>query len=280
MKIFNVKKEIIENKKVSSNCYRMTFESKEIACRVKPGQFLHIKCSDTYDPLLRRPISVHSIENNVIGILYKVIGRGTGLLSKKTSGDTIDVIGPLGNGFDYQLVSNCQLPILVGGGIGIAPLYFLAQRLVERGSNITVLIGADTKYNILCVDELKKLDCKVKVSTDDGSAGISGTVVDLLKNELIPANSKFKIQNAKFKIFTCGPVPMLKQVNQLASKYNVSSQVSLERQMACGVGACMGCSIKIRNPKSEIRKNKMFDYKQVCKDGPVFDIKEIAWEEM
>ncbi|MFH1904995.1 MAG: dihydroorotate dehydrogenase electron transfer subunit [bacterium] len=274
MKIFNVKKEIIENKKVSSHCYKMTFESKEIACRVKPGQFLHIKCSDTYDPLLRRPISVHSIENNIIGILYKVIGRGTGLLSKKTSGEPIDVIGPLGNGFDYQLISNCQLPILVGGGIGIAPLYFLAQRLVERGSNITVLIGASNKCNIFCIDELKKLGCKVKVSTDDGSAGISGTVVDLLKKELVPLNSKFKIQNSKFKIFTCGPVPMLKQVNQLVCKYNVSSQVSLERQMACGIGACMGCTIKIQNSKFKIQ-----NYKQVCKDGPVFDIKEIAWEE-
>jgi len=273
MKIFNVKKEIIENKKVSSNCYRMTFESKEIACRVKPGQFLHIKCSDTHDPLLRRPISVHSIENNIVGILYKVVGKGTLLLSKKTSGDPIDVIGPLGNGFDYQLVSNCQLPILVGGGIGIAPLYFLAQRLVERGSNVTVLIGADTKCNILCIDELKKLDCKVKVSTDDGSFGLRGTVIELLKKEISSTNSKLKL-------FVCGPVPMLKQVNQLVSKYNVSSQVSLERQMACGVGACMGCTIKSRKQKAESRKNRMFDYKRVCKDGPVFDIKEVVWEDI
>ena len=101
MKIFNVKKEIIENKKVSENCYRMTFESREIACQARPGQFLHIRCSDTHDPLLRRPISIHSVENNIIGIFYKVVGRGTELLSKKTSGDPIDVIGPLGNGFDY-----------------------------------------------------------------------------------------------------------------------------------------------------------------------------------
>ncbi len=279
MKIFNVKKEIIENKKVSADCYKMTFESKEIACRVKPGQFLHIKCSDTYDPLLRRPISIHSIKNNVIGILYKVVGRGTGLLSKKTSGDPIDVIGPLGNGFDYQLLANCQLPILVGGGIGIAPLYFLAQRLTEQCSNITVLIGASNKCNILCIDEFKKLDCKVKVSTDDGSDGINGTVVDLLKKELVPENSKLKTQNLKLKIFTCGPVPMLRQVHQLVSKYNVSSQVSLERQMACGIGACMGCTIKTQNHPESLR-DKTQNYKQVCKDGPVFDIKEIVWEDI
>lgn len=266
MKIFNVKKKIIENKKVATDCYRMTFASKEIAEQARPGQFLHIRCTESYDPLLRRPISVHSIENNIIGILYKVIGRGTGLLSKKTSGDPIDVIGPLGNGFDYQLVSNCQLPILVGGGIGVAPLYFLAQRLVKQCSDVTVLIGADTKHNILCADKLKKLGCRVKVSTDDGSAGINGTVVDLLKKELV-------LENPKLKVFACGPVSMLKQVNQLVSKYNVSCQISLERQMACGIGACMGCTIKIR-------KDKLFDYKQVCKDGPVFDIKEVVWEDI
>ena len=208
------------------------------------------------------------VENNIVGILYKVIGRGTGLLSKKTSGDPIDVIGPLGNGFDYQLVSNCQLPILVGGGIGIAPLYFLAQRLVKQCSNVTVLIGADTKCNIFCIDEFKKLGCKVKTSTDDGSYGLHGTVVDLLKNELVPLNSKLKV-------FTCGPVAMLKHVNQLVCKYNVSCQVSLERQMACGVGACMGCTIKTQNSKLKTQ-----NYKQVCKDGTVFDIKEIVWEEM
>ncbi len=271
-KNFSVKKEIIENTKVSSDCYRMTFESKEIAGQARPGQFLHIRCTESYDPLLRRPISVYSIENNIIEILYKVIGRGTGLLSKKTSGDTIDVLGPLGSGFDYQLVSNCQLPILVGGGIGIAPLYFLAQRLVEQCSNVTVLIGADTKRSILCIDELEKLDCKVKVSTDDGSFGLHGTVVDLLRKEL----------NSKLKVFVCGPVPMLKQVNQLVSKYNVSSQVSLERQMACGVGACMGCAIKTQKLKLKRQnsKGKTQNYKRVCKDGPVFDIKEIVWEEM
>ena len=264
MKIFNVKEKIIENKKVSADCYRMTFESKEIAEQARPGQFLHIRCAESYDPFLRRPISIHSIENNIIGTLYKVIGRGTRLLSKNTSGDPIDVIGPLGNGFNYQLVSNCQLPILVGGGVGIAPLYFLAQRLAERYSDITVLIGADTKCNILCINELKKLDCRVKISTDNGSYGLHGPVVDLLKNELVSINSKLKI-------FACGPVPMLKRVNQLVSKYNVSSQVSLERQMACGVGACMGCTIKIRKNKS---------YKRVCKDGPVFDIKEVVWEDI
>jgi len=268
MKIFNVKKEIIENKKISADCYRMTFESKEIACQAKPGQFLHIKCSDAYDPLLRRPISIHSVENNIIGIFYKVVGRGTELLSKKTSGDPIDVIGPLGNGFDYQLVSNCQLPILVGGGIGIAPLCFLAQKLVERHSNITVLIGADTKRNILCADEFKKLGCKVEVSTDDGSAGINGTVVDLLKKELISVNSKLKV-------FACGPVPMLKHVNKLISVYNVPSQVSLERQMACGIGACMGCTIKTQNLKLKTQ-----NYKRVCRDGPVFDVKEIVWDDL
>ena len=280
MKIFNVKEEIIENKKVSSNCYRMTFESKETACQAKPGQFLHIRCSDNYDPLLRRPISIHSIKNSVIAVLYKVVGNGTNLLSKKISGEFLDVMGSLGNGFDYQLVSSCQLPILVGGGIGVAPLYFLAQKLVKQRSNVTVLIGANTKCSILCIDEFKKLDCKVKISTDNGSYGLHGTVVDLLKKELISENSKFKIQNSKLKIFACGPIPMLKHINQLVSKYNVSSQVSLERQMACGIGACMGCTVKIRNPKSEIRNNKVFDYKRVCKDGPVFDIKEIVWEDM
>ncbi|MCK5595314.1 dihydroorotate dehydrogenase electron transfer subunit [bacterium] len=263
MKIFSVKKEIIENKKISAGCYRITFESRKIACMAKPGQFLHIKCSDTYDPLLRRPISIHSVENNVIEILYKVVGRGTGLLSEKSCGDSIDVMGPLGNGFDYQSLVTCHLsPILVGGGIGIAPLYFLARKLVEKYSNVTVLIGADAKHNILCVDKLKKLGCRVKVSTNDGSTGINGTVVNLLKKELSP-------ENVKLKIFACGPIPMLKQINRLVSVYNVSSQVSLEKRMACGIGACMGCIIKVKN-----------GYKRVCKDGPVFDIKEVIWEDL
>ena len=275
MKIFNVKKEIIENKKISSDCYKMTFASKEIAEQAKPGQFLHIRCTESYDPLLRRPISIRSLKGNVVGILYKVVGNGTNLLSKRVSGEFLDVIGPLGNGFDYQLVSNCQLPILVGGGIGVAPLYFLAQILVKQCSNVTVLIGADTKCNILCSNEFKKLGCRVEVSTDDGSYGLHGTVVELLKEKAPSISSKYEIRNTKYEIFACGSVPMLKHVNQLVCKYNVSSQVSLERQMACGIGACMGCTIKIKNSKLKIQ-----NYKRVCKDGPVFDIKEIVWEEM
>lgn len=264
MKIFNVGKEIIENKKISSDYYRMTFESKEIAEQAKPGQFLHVKCSDNYDPLLRRPIGIHVVKNNIIAIFYKVVGEGTKLLSQKKVGEELDVLGPLGNGF--EIFVGLKLAILIAGGMGVAPLLYLAEALRLKGTETLVLIGARTKKLIFFKKEFASLGCKVKISTEDGTQGFKGLGTDLFKNLLSDLPYIALKEKKKSSVYACGPPEMLKEVAEISQQNNLFSQASLEEQMACGVGACLGCPVKIRG-----------GYKMVCKDGPVFNLKDIEF---
>ncbi|MDD5423421.1 MAG: dihydroorotate dehydrogenase electron transfer subunit, partial [Candidatus Omnitrophica bacterium] len=176
------------------------------------------------------------------------------------AGEYLNVIGPLGNGFD---ICGTKPAILVAGGVGAAPLLALAEKLRAQNIEVNVLIGASKKSHVLCEREFKKLGCKVSVSTDDGSAGRKGFVTDLLSILLTTYNLSLTT------IYACGPNAMLKEVARIAGKRGVPCQVSLEERMACGVGVCLGCPVKIKNSK--------FVYKMVCKDGPIFDAKEIAW---
>lgn len=221
----------------------------------KPGQFLEIKISDGYEPLLRRPFSIHRRRGKDIEIIYRIAGRGTEILSQRKVGEYLNVIGPLGNGFS---ILDSQPSILVAGGMGVAPLVFLAEKLAK--SKTLVLLGAKTKRQILCEKEFRDLGCEVKVATDDGSRGFKGKVTDLLKHLLPTLSSQLST------IYACGPKLMLKEIALISKQYNIPAQVSLEEHMACGIGACLGCVVKTKD-----------GFKRVCKEGPVFNADEIVW---
>ncbi|MFH0838688.1 MAG: dihydroorotate dehydrogenase electron transfer subunit [Candidatus Omnitrophota bacterium] len=249
------------NRYLGNVYYLMSLASRSIAVSAKPGQFIHIRCSQNNVPLIRRPFSIHSVmsQKGTFEILYEVKGTGTGILSGKKPGDTVDVIGPLGNGFDIKKAKEKSPPLLVGGGMGIAPLLFLAQALARHDA--TVLIGAKTTKQILCEKDFKDVCRFVNIATDDKSAGFGGYVSDLLKKEIFPLKSRPSV------IYACGPHALLKKVAKLAKQYKIECQVSLETFFTCGVGACLGCAVKT-----------IYGYRLACKDGPIFNAEEVLWE--
>jgi dihydroorotate dehydrogenase electron transfer subunit len=257
MKQLEVK--ISENKKIASGFYRMRLESPYLAKHSEPGQFIEIRCSDDGETLLRRPLGVHRVLPGGIEVLYEVIGKGTGILSAKKKGEIIDVIGPIGKAFEFDAAKRPAL--IVAGGMGVAPLLCLAEKMAKKKMKPYVMIGARTAAHILCEKEFKKLGCFVMVSTEDGSKGHKGYVTDIMRHLLIVLRCRAS------GIYACGPHPMLKAVSHIADSSGLPCQVSMEEHMACGVGVCLGCPVKVTGG----------GYKMVCKDGPVFDAKEIAW---
>jgi dihydroorotate dehydrogenase electron transfer subunit len=244
---------IIRNKKVGQQYYKMSLHAPDIARQAKPGQFVSVKLGNSVDPLLRRPLGIHDAYGSTIELLYAVVGKGTKILSQKKADDQLDIIGPLGNGFDVSAARQA-LPILVAGGMGVAPLYFLAKKLKHKDP--LVLVGARNKDELVCVKEFKALGFDVRVSTDDGSMGEKGYVTDLLKS----------IDCCRSIIYACGPRPMLREISGITYQTKLSAQVSLEEHMSCGFGACLGCVVKTSG-----------GYKRVCKEGPVFDARAIIW---
>ncbi len=253
--------EIISNKVVGEGYYRMALRSRRLVKEALPGQFVHIRVGSGYEPLLRRPISIHSLDDKeTFSILYEVVGSGTEELARKKAANTIDVIGPAGNGFEFY--EGKKRLILVGGGIGVAPLLFAAQEGLRRRMDITMLIGAKDRDRLLCVADFKTLGCAVETSTDDGSAGRQGYVTDLLEEAMVGGGA------GPASIFACGPKPMMRRAAVTAGLYEVPCQVSLEESMACGIGMCLGCAVMT-----------IEGYKRVCADGPVFAAREIAWDD-
>ncbi len=272
MSVFKKRVKIISNGKVKGRYFSCLVQDKNISSAARPGQFINVKVADDLEPLLRRPFGVHKANGRDIEVLYEVLGKGTEILSQRKPGDYLDVIGPLGEGFS---VSGERLAVIVAGGMGIAPLLFLAQTLINRKPKTTslkplVLIGAKTKTQILCEEEFRKLGCDVKIATDDGSRGFKGKVTELL-NKILP----LAISHKPLAIYACGPRPMLKEVSRISLKYNIPAQVSLEDHMACGIGACLGCVVKVRSKEPGAGSSQ---YKRVCKEGPVFNAGEIIWE--
>jgi dihydroorotate dehydrogenase electron transfer subunit len=268
-----LKVKISENVKIASGVYRMRILSSYLAGSGKPGQFVEVRCSDRNDPLLRRPFSCHRIFTLGIELLYKVVGNGTEALACKKRGDTLDIIGPLGNGFDIKRTSNNErrTTILVAGGIGVAPLLALAEQLAHSAKGkIYVLIGAKTKSHLLCEKEFKKVGAEISTATEDGSKGNKGFVTGLLTDFLRNTNDE-----RRTTIYACGPNAMLKEVARLAAINKVPCQVSLEERMACGVGVCLGCPVKVKTHNAQ--RITHYEYKMVCRDGPVFDASQIAW---
>ncbi|MFA4993058.1 MAG: dihydroorotate dehydrogenase electron transfer subunit [Candidatus Omnitrophota bacterium] len=263
MEAVQLKAKIISNKKLKCNYWYLEFDSRIIAKSALPGQFIEVKTGNGIDPLLRRPISVHSVSGTQVKLVYEVIGKGTQILSERKPGAFLDVIGPLGNGFEYNRLTkklDKQKTILVAGGMGVAPLVFLAEKI--KSHRPVVLIGARNKEQVLCAQEFKDLGCKVIITTDDGSLGFKGRVTELLKGFLSENQKTGKPEH----IYACGPQPMLKTVVQISRENNIASQLSLETHMACGFGVCLGCVVSTKT-----------GYKRVCKDGPVFMGKELIW---
>lgn len=239
-------------KKIAAGVYLLSFDSPALAKKARPGQFLHLKIPGT---VLRRPFSIHKVAGKTLHILFRVRGKGTALLAKYQPGDELDIIGPLGNGFRTRPRTK---NILVAGGIGVAPLLFLAQAL--KGKN-TVLLGAKNKKEVLCASDFKKLGFKIKVATDNGSQGLKGTVADLLKKFLVRKHASDQALN----LYACGPEAMFKAVHKIVKDLpRINCQVSFEQFMGCGLGICCGCTIETKQ-----------GYKKVCKDGPVFDLAEV-----
>lgn len=259
---------VLEHRQISTGFYYMKIDVPPLAEIAKAGQFIHIKCGSTTDPLLRRPISIHSVDRlrGIISLLYKVSGRGTALLAQLQPNDQVDLMGPLGNGFNLPLPGSSVA--VVAGGIGVAPLFFLIQELIEKGMTPEVFMGARCAEDLLVKDKISALGVPVNLATDDGSCGHKGTVTELLAPRL-NNNGLDKID----LLYTCGPLPMMKAVAILTALHNVNCQVSLEERMGCGVGACLACVCKIKV------KNSDATYKRVCADGPVFNAGEVAWDD-
>ncbi|MCK5306670.1 MAG: dihydroorotate dehydrogenase electron transfer subunit [Candidatus Omnitrophica bacterium] len=252
---------IISNEKTAGGCFRLRVMAPEAAEEARPGQFVHLRVQQEIDkPFLRRPFAVCDVKDNgVLEILYKVRGRGTSLLSEKKEGGLLDVIGPLGNGFDCNVEPKRAL--VVAGGIGIAPLIFLSRKLLDAGREVVFMRGAVTAGDVLCCRELKNMKLKVITATEDGSGGIKSKITEVLENYLRKEKDK------EMEIFAAGPRPMLRVVARLSGEYKIESQVSMDEMMACGVGVCLGCAVMTRN-----------GYKLACKDGPVFKAGDIIWE--
>lgn len=236
---------IVENVKITENVYKMRLigDADDItAC----GQFINIKLDGLY---LRRPISVCDKVGDCVTIIYKAVGKGTEKMSKMQVGECLDVLSGLGNGYD--LTCSGDKPLLIGGGVGVPPLYMLAKELRAKGKSVSVILGFNTLKEVFYENEFKALGCNVTVTTVDGSYGVKGFVTNALPNDY----SYF---------YSCGPEPMLKAVYK-ATK--TSGEMSFEKRMGCGFGACMGCSCKT-----------ITGYKRICKEGPVMKKEEILWE--
>lgn len=237
--------EIKSNKKLTDSIFEMVLIG-DTTSITAPGQFINIKLDGFY---LRRPISICDYDDTSITIIYKVVGTGTEVMSKMNSGEKLDVLCGLGNGFDTSKA--LDKPVLIGGGVGVPPMYNLCKKLIAEGKKVTVVLGFNKKDEIFYEDEFKKLGADVKVTTVDGSYGIKGFVTDALK------------ETDYSYFFTCGPMPMFKAIEATAT---TSGQYSFEERMGCGFGACMGCSCKTK-----------YGNKRICKDGPVLTREEIIW---
>ena len=263
-----VKAYIVDHHPVAKDIYLLAFSAPQIALSAKAGQFVHIRCSEGVDPLLRRPFSISAIdrEAGTISIIYEIRGRGTKILSHYSVGQALDVLGPLGNWFSLGKLKSESRAILIGGGIGAPPMAALTQALAEKGlSQVKVILGAATKDK-LCPEELfMKTGAEVFLATDDGTRGHHGFVTELLP-QLISEKPD------KFFVFACGPKGMLKAVGDFCLQRNISCQLSLEEIMACGVGACQGCACKVSSEDG-------FDYVRVCTEGPVFEAGEVVFDD-
>lgn len=253
--MFNEKCEVLQNNQLASNVYEMVLKTDKLAKEAMPGQFIHIKINSGLYPLLRRPISINRTdkENDTVAIVYQVIGQGTEEMSTIQKGTILDIMGPLGKGFPIFEGRRCAV---VGGGMGTAPLLELAHGLQQCDAYLGF---RDEVYKL---EEYQAACDKVAVATENGSLGHKGYVTELLEKNI----------NSYDIVYTCGPKVMMKIVADICSKNNVECYVSLEERMACGIGACLVCACKVKGEDAE------WHHKKACKDGPVFNAKEVSFD--
>jgi len=237
---------VVSNAQLTDSVYKMVL-SGDTSAITAPGQFVNIQLSGKF---LRRPISVCDYNEKTLTIVYKTVGKGTVQMAEMKAGAELDILSGLGNGYDLRLSGD--RPVLLGGGVGVPPMYNLAKKLIAEGKKVSVILGFNTKSEVFYEEEFKKLGCDVTVTTVDGSYGVKGFVTNALEG----------MDYTYF--YTCGPEPMLKAVYKASV---TSGQMSFEERMGCGFGACMGCSCKT-----------LTGYKRICKEGPVMKKEEILWE--
>lgn len=259
-----LKEEIINVEQIAPGIFKMVIFSPYTAENAKPGQFVNIKCKEGLDAYLRRPISICEInrDEKTITIVFQVKGKGTKFLSEKKTGDIIDMIAPLGWGtFSLEPVESA---VIVGGGIGIFPLYELSRSLKSKCSDITVILGFRNKELTVMEKEFESAASRLLIATDDGSYGVRGFTTDILEDILK--------EGKKDMIYACGPLPMLKKVARIAEKYGVNCEISLEERMGCGIGACLVCACKTKYGDD-------WEHSHVCYNGPVFNSREVIFDD-
>ena len=256
---------VLEHTDIGAGYRYLALEAPQIVAAAVPGQFVHVKVPALEMSALRRPFSIFNAEDGKLELLYKTVGRGTAALNAAKVGDTLEVMGPLGHGFP----TTCSgTPLLVGGGFGVAPLYFLARMLIQRVGDGDVaapklFVGGRTKADLLALDRFEKLGVEIHPATNDGSAGVKGLVTDPLDDEMIALKGAGKA----FELFACGPDPMLKAVAMRATGAKVPGWISMDRHMICGVGACYACIQKT------VRGNS-----RCCIEGPIFRAEDLVWD--
>jgi dihydroorotate dehydrogenase electron transfer subunit len=247
--------QVASREEIADNIYTLRCRSREIAASAGPGQFVNLRCGDACLPLLRRPFSISRVVGDEIELVFNVIGQGTRMLASKRPGEALDVLGPLGTPFRFE--GDYETALIVAGGLGVAPFPFLSAELLKRGKKIATFVGARTATH-LATAHLEN----VRTATDDGSTGFHGTVVQLLVDYLRAHRMR------RTKIFGCGPTNMLKALTSAANDAKIDCELSLEGDMACGIGLCQGCPVERRDGSKK--------YSLVCVEGPTFNANEIV----
>lgn len=253
---------LITDKKNWGDYYLFSLKSAEIASLAQPGQFIMVRPGPHYQPLLRRPFSLHFQHKKNIQIFFKITGKGTRLLSQKKPGDCLDVIGPLGKGFSIEAETKRKVTALVAGGRGIAPLYFLAHRLRQQGAQVKIFYGGQSRWDLPLKNKIETDGFELYLATDDGSLGLKGFVAELFKQKMKKV--------MPFKVYACGPEAMMAKIAHLLAEEKIPAEYSLESIMGCGFGACWGCVRKIKRQGQSV-------WLKTCQEGPVFSGEEIIW---
>lgn len=258
----NIKAKLLKKEELKPGIFKFSVQADEIIKTAKPGNFIEIRVNEDIEPFLRRPISIYNMdrENGILEFIFQEKGKGTKILSAKREGELIDIIGPLGFGtFKY---ANYDRLAVIGGGIGVFPLYELAKSAKAENKSVNTYLGFRNKDLVVLENEFEKVSDSLTLTTDDGSYAQKGFAIDFLKKD---------IEDGKIDcIYACGPLPMLRAVRELAIEKNISCQISLEEKMACGLGVCLGCAVK----KADSPKDAP-EYWHVCKAGPVFEAKNV-----
>jgi dihydroorotate dehydrogenase electron transfer subunit len=254
---------IVANERDTDSYFRLVLAAPQIAPLIQPGQFAHVRILPLKDALLRRPFSIFQVAGDTFSILYKTVGKGTEVLARMRAGEELSVIAPLGHGFTVPQAGG-EIPLLVAGGYGMAAMFLLAQRSPQKG---IVFVGGRRRVDILCEKEFAAIGWEVRATTEDGSHGEKG----LVTQPLLAAVQSLKSKVQSYKLFACGPTPMLKAVGKIAEDFNLPAELSMDEHMCCGVGTCLTCVIKVKAGDG-------WEYQRTCTEGPVFDARQIVWE--